>query len=169
MTWVTKQEYRQSNVGVVGLTLNAAFLREIKEDNVAFRQLLDDCLAVVSTASRRSIRDVTDKLLDLRDELETYFALEEFYGYFRSALEIDSSVSVKAHALEKQHEDLFVHLCGIVDHCEQLLYGEAPPELTLKKVASEFTAFYQALIVHEQAEHELLIKLNNQDTGGGAG
>lgn len=166
MTWVSKQEYRQSSIGIVGLTLNPAFLREIKEDNIAFRDMLEQNLLLVSRRPLPLIRDLSDRLALLRDALESYFALEEFYGYFRHAHDLDPVVTNKANMLRTQHEKLFLQLNDIVDRSEQILYRESAPSLTTEKIAKDFVAFYHDLIAHEQAEIALLIDLNNREIGG---
>lgn len=167
MTWVTKREYRESSAGCIGLTVNSAFLREIKEDHVEFRERLETCLLLATVAPHRSIRELTDHCQGLLDELETYFALEEFYGYFPSALEIEPSVSLRAHQLQHEHESLFLELRGLVELCERALYGEIPADVAKSRFAARFVDFYHRLTRHEQAEHQLLIQVANQELGVG--
>ncbi len=155
--WLSESEYRQSGATQTGLTINVAFLQEIKED-VGLQDLIEKTRQHFSTAGT-SVRnrpiDTARVLNDLRDELETYFALEEFYGYFQNAEVVNPSVSHQADLLKNEHERLFLELNALIDSVEQIVYHENSPELTFEQIASDFDHFITALHDHENREMEL--------------
>ncbi len=108
------------------LTINAAFLLEIKEDNRELRQLLDDCAALLARPHGAGVelRRAAQLLGNLRDQLAMHFSLEEAYGYFDDAIDVAPRLSRQAEALRSQHPRLFVALCDLVEEAEQLLYHE---------------------------------------------
>ena len=115
--WLSESEYRQSGAATTGLTINVAFLQEIKED-VQLQDLIQHTrqhfLTAESSTRNRPIE--TARVLNrLRDELETYFALEEFYGYFQNAEVVNPSVSHQADQLKGEHETLFLDLSELID------------------------------------------------------
>ena len=168
--WLSESEYRQSGAASVGLTLNVAFLQEIKEDNVEFRQLLDkvrDHFQNVETSQKKRPVETARLLGELRDELETYFALEEFYGYFQNAEVKNPSVCLRADQLRSDHEVLFLELNQIVDSTEQIVYHECSAELAFEDVAKSFDSFYDHLQRHEHEEMELVMRLFNEEIGVG--
>jgi hypothetical protein len=71
------------------VTVNAAFLQEIKEVNHELWQLLADlrhrCQRPMAPGSCRSL---VEKLCQLRDQLALHFALEEAYGYFEDPVDV---------------------------------------------------------------------------------
>ena len=97
--WLSESEYRQSDPVAAGLTINVAFLQEIKDDHVEFRERLEGTrqhFSSLTESQKKRPVDTARLLGELRDELETYFALEEFYGYFQNAAVTNPSVGLKA-------------------------------------------------------------------------
>ena len=167
MRWLSEQEYRLSGAEATGFTFNVAFLLEIKSD-FGFRDLLTQVrsrLCCSPTADRVSPRQAADLLNDLRDELETYFALEEFYGYFKHANIENPPVSTQASRLKKGHETLYLELSRVIETAQQLVYRECGPEVTVKDVGEQFEQFYDNLMRHEDAEMNLVMALCNEDFG----
>lgn len=164
-TWLTEAEYRTSGAVSLGLTLNTAFLQEIKEDNVEFRKLLEDVLVEFSQKHLPAAKPAAERLANLRDALESYFALEEFYGYFKSSRTANLAVSQRADKLRLEHQSLFVQLCDLVDKAEQIVYRESA--VTLDEVAAGVRQFYRDIQDHEQREMRLMMDLHNQVLGGG--
>ena len=84
------------------LTINAAFLQEIKEDNRELRQLLDDCAALLSRPHQAGVelRRVSQLFGKLRDQLAMHFSLEEAYGYFDDAIDVAPRLSRQAEVAE---------------------------------------------------------------------
>lgn len=149
------------------VTVNAAFLQEIKEDSQelwSHFQRLEICL-LVESPPRMSRRQLYAALARLRDQLAMHFALEEAYGYFEDAIEVAPWLSSKADDLRGQHDGFYNEVCGIVDQAEQLLYHEVPGEL-LEEVVDRFGDFYAMFQKHESAESELIHQAFNEDLGG---
>lgn len=150
------------------LTINAAFLQEIKEDNRELRHLLAECAAVLGwpRAAGIELRRIAQLLGKLRDQLAMHFSLEEAYGYFDDAIDVAPRLSRQAECLRSQHPRLFVALCDLVEAAEQLLYHERPP-LELVDLASGFARFHQQLQDHEAQEDALIVQVFNEEIGGG--
>jgi hypothetical protein len=176
-TWLSEKEFRQSGAESAGITINVAFLQEIKSD-FGFRDLLNDVVHQLKPGPRRGVladesgekitpRVAAEMLGELRDGLETYFALEEFYGYFEQAEVLNPCVSQQAFGLQSEHETLFLKLNQIVETTQQIVYHEAGPETTLGRVAEELESFCIELAQHEQAEMDLMMRLCNEDFGVG--
>lgn len=164
-TWLTEAEYRTSGAVSLGLTLNTAFMQEIKEDHIEFRKLLENVLVAFSQKPLPSPKPCAELLSDLRDALESYFALEEFYGYFKSSRTANLAVSQRADKLRSEHYSLFLQLCDLVDKAEQIVYRESA--VTPAEVAAGVREFYRAMQDHEQREMGLMMDLHNQVLGGG--
>ncbi|MFT5302139.1 MAG: hypothetical protein ACI814_002953 [Mariniblastus sp.] len=177
-TWMSEKEFRQSGAEAAGITINVAFLQEIKTD-FGFRDLLNqvfyqlqpklglDLLTDDPDENHVSPRLAAELLRELRDELKTYFALEEFYGYFnRSAVE-NPSVSSKAFELQRDHESLAKQLNRIVERTEKIADRKTQADVTLDDVHTDLESFCISLAQHEQAEMNLMMRLYNEDIGVG--
>ncbi|MEM7455100.1 MAG: hypothetical protein AAF456_12185 [Planctomycetota bacterium] len=166
--WITETEYRRSGgVFRTGLAINTAFLEEIKEDSVEFRQVLKDTSDRFSAGEMPTPVDAARLLGNLRDALQTYFAVEAFYGYFENAEIKHQAVSNRAQELLDEHDVLFLQLNGLVDEAQQIVYKECSDELTVREIAGRFDEFCQALQAHEDAEMNLVMRLHNEDIGVG--
>ncbi len=165
-TWLTEKEYRQSGATAVGMTINVAFLEEIKTD-FDFRSTLNKVYQQVNQRPNASAPDIARWLSQLRDQLETYFALEEFYGYLEQDEVTNIGVSKKVAKKTKEHESLFLQLSAVVDVAEQIVYHECSSDLTIIEVRSQFHRFCEALADHEQDEMELIMQMFNEDIGVG--
>ncbi len=165
--WLTEREFRSDRVAHQ-LTLNVAFLQEIKDDNVQLKSLVTQLKDTFSTNKVVPTRWMVDRLNELRDALETHFALEEFYGYFQPAHESQSKIGTQANRLQSQHETIYLEVCELVDLAESILYREAPP---IKKshaaIVNGFNRFVEHFRAHEQEEMELMMQLCNQEIGVG--
>ncbi|MBC20739.1 MAG: hypothetical protein CMJ74_10840 [Planctomycetaceae bacterium] len=139
------------------LTVNAAFLAEIKEEDLQLRELLNAAVRDASDTGAEQIkmRDRVEMYHALRDQLALHFALEDAYGYFHDAIDETPPLSSMAERLSAQHDSLFRQMCDIIDAAECILYREynALPETDLFEA---FMNFYGILIEHEQAEIELI-------------
>ena len=168
-TWLSEKEFRQSGAESAGVTINVAFLRDIKED-FGFRNLLNEVYFKLnaSPSDKKLLPRVVAELLgELRDELETYFALEEFYGYFKQAAVSNPIVSQKAIGLSGEHEMLYLQLSGLVESAQQIVYREVGPEVSVHGIVDGFEEFCIELAAHEQAEMELMMRLHNEEFGVG--
>ena len=164
--WLTEKEFRQSGAEAAGITLNVAFLREIKQDHLPIRELTSRINRTLSSSSV-SPRQAADLLSDYRDGIETYFALEEFFGYFENAALTNPKLSGLAIGLQQEHESLFERLGHIIDLAEQIVYHECGPQTTLLEVADLFDNFACQFEHHEQQEMELMLRLCNEEFGVG--
>lgn len=165
-TWLTEKEYRQSGAIAVGMTINVAFLEEIKTD-FDFRSTLNKVYAHVNQRPDASPPEIARWLIELRDQLETYFALEEFYGYFEQDEVTNIRVSKKVAKKTEEHETLFLQLSAVIDVAEQIVYHECSGDLTIEEVRRLFDRFCEALADHEQDEMELIMQMFNEDVGVG--
>lgn len=177
-TWVTEKDLwdsrsqtgeqpGQAHLALPGLTLNVAFLHEIKQDSTQPHVVIRRLQKTMSRHEPVSPRLIVDELGWLRDELETHFALEEFYGYFESALLIDSQISAQASGLKSQHETIYLDLCELIELAESALYRETAMETAWPALAAGFRSFVQNFNEHEQSEQELMMRLCNEDVGVG--
>ena len=178
-TWLSETEYRQSGAESAGVTINVAFLQEIKTD-FGFRILLNEVYQRLKPNSSEqenwdgpfankhvTSNEAADLLSDLRDELKTYFALEEFYGYFEQDEVSNIRISKKVAKKTEEHETLFLQLGEVIDVAEQIVYHECSSDLSITEVRRLFERFCEALADHEQDEMELIMQMFNEDIGVG--
>jgi hypothetical protein len=150
------------------VTVNAAFLKEIKDVNQDLWQIVSELGEVTRNPylvrSRRY--QFVGMLEDLRDHLALHFALEEAYGYFDEPLQVDPRLCLRAKALRAQHRDLYLQSCDLIDRAMQLHDGHNVRELARTLVA-EYAAFAAQLNDHEQAENALIQEEWDVDIGVG--
>ena len=164
-TWLTEKEFRQSGAEATGVTLNVAFFKEIKQDNLPVREQARKIGQMFNSGV--SPKSALDILLDFQEELKTYFALEEFYGYFQNASIRNPTISTLATGLKAEHEDLFLQLAQIIDLNEQIVYQECSPTTSIVEVADLFETFTHSFESHEHQEMELMMRLCNEEFGVG--
>ena len=156
-------------ISTTTVTINAAFLREIKEDNERLKDLFAE-LRQACSPDRREVKltrhELLEKLGDLRDQLATHFALEEAFGYFDEPLMAAPRLSAQAEELRLQHADLFVRFCQLVEDAEDLYQHETHAH-AFYHVAEQFREFDAILQAHEQAENNLILEAFNSDIGVG--
>ena len=149
------------------VTVNAAFLEEIKEVNQELWQLLGDlrhrCQRPVAPGHCRLL---IDKLCQLRDQLALHFALEEAYGYFDDPVDVAPQLSRQAQRLRAEHKELYLDFCELVDHAERMFYEEQHAALALW-LGPHFLQFDRRLRDHEEQEHELIFEAYDGDIGVG--
>ncbi len=150
------------------LTVNAAFLMEIKEDNRELRQILDQAESVLRLPPEVHLpaKQVVDVLSQLRDQLAIHFSLEEAYGYFEEAIDVNPRLGQTAHSLRTQHVELFNQICDLVEESERLLYGESSPRIA-HHISTRYCEFRQQLSEHEAREEELILEALDDDIGVG--
>jgi len=177
-SWLTEQDLRDSRMDSTGwpsmdapsmtdLTLNVAFLNDIKLDTEQPQRIIGQLETSLSSSALVQPAELVSLLARLRDELEVYFSLEEFYGYFRSAKTSHSQVSQRAEHLRSQHETIFLDVCELVDLAESILYRESPSSQSLPAIVAGFRSLVQDFNNHEQQEEELMMKLCNDEIGVG--
>jgi len=150
------------------VTVNAAFLKEIKDVNQDLWQIVSELREVTLNAYRvRSRRyQFVGMLEDLRDHLALHFALEEAYGYFDEPLRVDPRLCSRAKALRSQHRDLYLLACDLIDHAMRLHDGHNISSLARELVA-EFNEFDTQLQEHERGENDLIQQEWDDDIGVG--
>jgi len=150
------------------LTINAAFLQEIKDDNQRLRDLFSQARKLMEEADDppKFVTQFSRVLSELRDQLAMHFALEEAYGYFDEAVHEAPRLSTQAEALRGQHKVLFEEICGIAEQAERLCYRRKVERMPARLLA-QFRAFDERLRNHEQQENELILAAFDDDIGTG--
>jgi len=150
------------------VSINPAFLREIKDDHHELRQLIHHSSAMLDHSGPVEIdyKRLGELLTKLRDQLAMHFSLEEAYGYFEDAMMVAPHLSRRAESLRSQHFDLFAEMCRVVECSEQLLYHEMPVRL-LPRLAGQYHEFLSCFHEHEAAESDLIMEAFNDDIGTG--
>ena len=139
------------------VTINAAFLREIKEANAELWILLAEIRRYCEKPMGPCrLRTVLDKLGALRDQLTRHFSLEEAYGYFRDPVEIPSHFTREAQHLHDQHQELALELGQITQRAEELWRHKRDLSVALW-IGPRFLAFDERLRKHEDDENELIM------------
>lgn len=149
------------------VTVNAAFLAEIKEVHYELWHLLADlrhrCQRPMAPGQCRLL---IDKLGHLRDQLALRFALEEAYGYFDDPLDVAPQLSRRAEQLRGEHKGLYLDFCELVDHAERILYEERFAALALW-IGPQFLELDARLRDHEDREKDLIYEAYDADIGVG--
>jgi hypothetical protein len=150
------------------VSINPAFLQEIKEDHHELRQLLHHVAAMLDRPGWMHVEydRLVELITKLRDQLALHFSLEEAYGYCEDALNEAPHLSRRSEQLRAQHETLFANLCRLVEGAEQLLYHETAAA-ALVRLAEEFRGFSSRLHEHEANECDLILEAFNNDIGAG--
>src|SRR2546423_8419932 len=149
------------------VTVNAAFLKEIKE----IKRELWPLLAVLRLRGQRPFapgqcRLLIDKLCQFRDQLALHFSLEEAYGYFEGPLDVAPRLCGEAERLRAEHKELYMDFCDLIERAERMFYDEQHAALALW-IGPEFLQFNQRLRGHEQRENELIMDAYDGDIGVG--
>ena len=164
--YLTETELREGEDRSATRGINAAFLLEIKEDHVEFRELFKRALELIRPGQFIKPRELADLLGQLRDEMETYFCLEEFYGGFDMAFQADPSNARTVAKLKHQHEQLFTYLIDLVERAEQVVYHEVPAT-RIRSILVDFRQFAVDLSRHEDAELDLISRQSSLEIGVG--
>jgi len=150
------------------VTVNAAFLQELKEDNRVLRNLM--VLADEFIGSYRedfaALRFLRQLLGHLRDQLAMHFSLEEAFGYFEDALAVAPRLSQQAEGLRAEHNVLFEEICRLAEAAEQLTYRENSTS-SVRQIVYDFCDFQQRFHHHEGCENELILQALQDDIGVG--
>ena len=103
------------------VTINAAFLQEIKEVNRDLWKLLEDTRQACSdpTNIREQARGTVELLENLRDQLALHFSLEEAYGYFNQPVHVEPRLSELASTLRGEHQNLYAMIRDLVEEVDE--------------------------------------------------
>jgi hypothetical protein len=149
------------------VTVNAAFLKEIKDVNEELwllqAELRHRCQRPIAPGQ---CRQLIDRICQLRDQLALHFSLEEAYGYFDDPVEVAPQLCRQAEQLRLQHNELYVDLSDLIERAERMFYDGLHAELALW-IGPEFLEFDQRLREHEEREHELIMDAYSGDIGVG--
>ena len=148
------------------LTINAAFMKDIKDDNHQLKSLLDQITPL--TAHYQTAINHWPELIQLidalRDQLALHFALEEAYGYFDDAIGTEPQLSAIAECLRTEHGKLFESVRHISDRTREIS-GDKEEEVT--RLLNRLSTFRKSLEKHEEAELDLILKALDDDIGVG--
>ena len=157
-----------TTIATTTLTVNAAFLQEIKDVNQELWRQLEAVREQLNRpiSSGLQARQSVDLIARLRDNVALHFALEEAYGYFEDPVYVAPWLCDRAHELREQHGDLYCRICDLFENAERLLYrgrfaGAASGLLV------EFEQFYDDLSDHEAREIDLIFQAYDEDVGVG--
>ena len=149
------------------LTINPAFLQEIKDDNRHLRDLRTALKALIAntTVLNGHRSRLVILLNELRDQLAFHFALEEAYGYFDDAVDIAPRLTATAEKLRSQHSVLFATLVDIVADAEDTERDGFSSE-RFNRVVKRVRDFDAALSEHEADETTVIFEAMDRDIGG---
>ena len=155
-----------SKTTVRQLTVNAAFLKDIKDDNRDLKLLMDKIrpLRTPLPTALNHWPELIRLFADLRDQLAMHFSLEEAYGYFDDAIVTAPRLNVTAECLKGQHSALFQQICELADQALEL---PADSEEHIAKFLKRFDQFQAAFQKHEEAELALILDAMDDDIGVG--
>jgi hypothetical protein len=150
------------------VSINPAFLQEIKDDHHELRQLMHHTSAALgrSGPTETDYPRLVEMFGKLRDQLAMHFSLEEAYGYYEDAINGAPHLARRAESLRSQHADLFGELCTLAESAEKLLYHEQPAA-ALARLGDDYRRFSTRFHEHESAECNLIQEALNDDIGTG--
>jgi iron-sulfur cluster repair protein YtfE (RIC family) len=156
----------QNLSGSRSLSVNAAFLKDIKDDNRELKHLLDQLTPMTSHPEIASNHwsEIAQVLADLRDQLAFHFSLEEAYGYFDEAVETEPQLSMTAGMLKNEHTELFEHARSLADQVVDVPSSEREK---IAKFLTKLQKFRFQFERHEEAELKLILDALSDDIGVG--
>lgn len=156
----------QSKTATRRLAVNAAFLKDIKDDNQELKKLLDK-IKPLTRHPQTAVNHWPELIMlmsDLRDQLALHFSLEEAYGYFDDAVVSAPELSVTAEVLRSEHPPLFASIRDLADQVSEVC-SDIPEQVNL--FIKQFEAFQRAFEVHEESELKLILDSLDDDLGVG--
>jgi hypothetical protein len=148
------------------LSVNAAFLKDIKDDNRDLKILLDRIqpIAQHQQTATNHWSELISLFGDLCDQLALHFSLEEAYGYFDDAVMTAPQLSACAELLRGQHAQMFEQIRRLADRAEEI-----SPERgeQVSRLLGEFQQFRRLFEKHEEAELKLILDALDDDIGVG--
>jgi len=148
------------------VVVNAAFLKDIKDDGRDLKVLMDRIQLVshpLPTATNHW-PELIRLFADLRDQLAMHFSLEEAYGYFDDAIVTAPQLSVTAECLRSQHSSMFQQIC---DLAESSLEVSCETDEQIESFLQRFEHFRATFQKHEEAELKLILDAMDDDIGVG--
>lgn len=147
-------------------TINAAFLKDIKDDNRELKRLFEsiDELTFHHQMSINHWGELVGMIDQLTDQVAMHFSLEEAYGYFDNAIEVAVELSQRAGELRHQHVLLYEELVALDDSVAQTSIDRIDD---VKSCLERYKRFHRRFRVHEEAELELILSAIDDDIGVG--
>ena len=148
------------------LSVNAAFLKDIKDDNRDLKLLMDRICPLTQhpqTATNHWPELIT-LLSELCDQLALHFSLEEAYGYFDDAVVTAPQLSAIAECLRAQHSGIFERIRELADQALEVSVDR--PE-QVDRFLKRFDLFRTDFQDHEEAELKLILDSLDDDIGVG--
>ncbi len=148
------------------VTVNAAFLKDIKDDNRDLKILMDRIrlLAGHQQTAVNHWPELIELFSDLCDQLAIHFALEEAYGYFDDAVGSAPQLSIVAEELRGQHPPMFERIRELAD---KALEVPADREEHVTRFLNQFQRFLSDFEKHEEDELKLILDALDDDLGVG--
>lgn len=148
------------------VTVNAAFLKEIKDDNRQLKSMWDKVTPMLSHAqtAKNHWAELVDALSELRDQLAMHFSLEEAFGYFDEAIDIAPRFSMMAVSLRSEHATLFAAARDLAD---SILEIDGEQLDAVVDFVTRFNHFRRDFERHEEAELRLILASFDDDLGDG--
>ncbi|MEM6688645.1 MAG: hemerythrin domain-containing protein [Planctomycetota bacterium] len=148
------------------VTVNAAFLRDIKDDNVQLKRLMDRWKPVLDHPQvlLNHLEELPELMSQLTDQFAFHFSLEEAYGYFEDAVQVDERLCRKASELRNQHSELFEAFRELAEESAQLHLGSDSARDDFRDRASHWLRLFE---LHEEAELEVILESFDDDLGEG--
>jgi len=150
------------------VSINPAFLQEIKDDHHELRQLMHHTSAMLNRPHwmATEVERLTELCLKLRDQLAMHFSLEEAYGYFEDAVSTAPHLCKRAEQLRGEHGQLYQQFCSLAEIAERLRY-EGLRDSEMSRLVDGYRDFSLRLYEHEANETELILAAVNDDLGAG--
>lgn len=150
------------------VTVNAAFLQEIKEVNQELWQLLGEIRLKCQKPSdmRAAFPQCVENLNRLRDQLALHFALEEAYGYFEQPVSVAPQLCEQAATLKAEHGALYRKICDVVEAADEARHVGQTSD-ALARVVAGFERFDRQFKHHEMRENDLIQEQFDGDIGVG--
>jgi hypothetical protein len=148
------------------LTVNAAFLKDIKDDNHDLKVIMDRIhpLAEHPRTAVNHWPELIQLFSDLCDQLALHFSLEEAYGYFDDAISTAPQLSDSAESLRSQHPKLFERIRELADKALEISTDSGEH---VSRFLKEFHRFQRDFEKHEEAELKLILDALDDDIGVG--
>lgn len=155
------------STGTRAVVVNAAFLQDIKDDNIHLRDLLMAASRVLDRSSWWSVkpRALADLFQQIRDQLATHFTLEEAFGYLDDAIVTAPRLSERADALRAEHETLYLEISDLADDAYRAVAQRRNAHIP--QLLDRFRSFCSQLKEHEHAENELIMESLYEELGVG--
>lgn len=157
-----------AKVATQTVTVNAAFLEEVKEVNLELWQLMRETRMLLNDPSQRPLNPhrLLGRLVRLQDNIAMHFALEEFYGYFDDPLAVQPRLSEAALCLREEHSGLYLQLSELIELVEAHVHRRTVCRV-LRAVRERFNTFVGEFTEHELRERELILEVYDGDIGEG--